>query len=599
MRHLEPLESRQLRAADLIVTAFTIDQGVNPTRPGTTHVLSGSVTVKNTGNSTATGSALVYICIEDEPRSADTNRWTLNNNNWVFNLGAGKTQTFTWSGTVNIHDWDNDDNATYISAWVDSNGGVAESNEDNNRYRQEGEDWHLAHYDDNLKYLPSNDPVVAWNLPYEFSTTGTIGDEMARGADIDTYAVDLPGGKTYELGVLSSAFDANLRVYDANWNLVAQNDNHPEAANPNDPFVRVTVGMTTRYYMVVASAYNANADPRSLQGRYWGPEGTYTVYNWAYTYPTVSLKPADGASNVANEGTAAGFWLERTGRTDRAITVKWDVLGSAANNADIQLGDGSAANYTSYTIPIGVSRVWVPIQAKQDNDFTEGLENVYIELRYKDEYIQGSPNFFNLYIQEDPNLVGPRVTSKAFIWSDAAKQRLYYSFDQQIVGFDASDITVTNLTTGQVVGAGQKRGLTGPSGDTAILFFDAGLANGNYRATFNAGTITNPQGRSNQTASNVDFFVLAGDANHDRTVNFSDLLALASNYGKSGYPIDYTQGDFNYDSTVNFSDLLVLAASYGQSLAAPPPLLAATSAPSSGTRFWSEEPIERDASILA
>ncbi|MFT3784800.1 MAG: autotransporter-associated beta strand repeat-containing protein [Tepidisphaeraceae bacterium] len=57
---------------------------------------------------------------------------------------------------------------------------------------------------------------------------------------------------------------------------------------------------------------------------------------------------------------------------------------------------------------------------------------------------------------------------------------------------------------------------------------------------------------------------LPGDANLDATVNFSDLLLLAANYGTSNKA--WTSGDFDGNSTVNFSDLLALAAFYGQSV---------------------------------
>jgi len=55
---------------------------------------------------------------------------------------------------------------------------------------------------------------------------------------------------------------------------------------------------------------------------------------------------------------------------------------------------------------------------------------------------------------------------------------------------------------------------------------------------------------------------LIGDANFDGTVNFSDLLVLAQNYGKSG---EWVDGDFNGDGTVGFDDLLALAQHYGES----------------------------------
>jgi hypothetical protein len=66
-----------------------------------------------------------------------------------------------------------------------------------------------------------------------------------------------------------------------------------------------------------------------------------------------------------------------------------------------------------------------------------------------------------------------------------------------------------------------------------------------------------------------DFYVLGADANHDRVVNFDDLLVLAKNYNKVGVTFD--EGDFNYDGLVNFDDLLILAKSYNKVLELPPP----------------------------
>lgn len=54
-----------------------------------------------------------------------------------------------------------------------------------------------------------------------------------------------------------------------------------------------------------------------------------------------------------------------------------------------------------------------------------------------------------------------------------------------------------------------------------------------------------------------------GDTNNDDTVDYYDLLALASAYSSSQGDDNYNSNtDFNGDGTVNFSDLLVLADNY-------------------------------------
>lgn len=58
--------------------------------------------------------------------------------------------------------------------------------------------------------------------------------------------------------------------------------------------------------------------------------------------------------------------------------------------------------------------------------------------------------------------------------------------------------------------------------------------------------------------------LLNGDTNFDGKVDFSDLVALAANYGKSGDGVKWSTGDFNLDGKVDFSDLVMLAADYGQ-----------------------------------
>ena len=82
-----------------------------------------------------------------------------------------------------------------------------------------------------------------------------------------------------------------------------------------------------------------------------------------------------------------------------------------------------------------------------------------------------------------------------------------------------------------------------------------------------------------------DFFVLAGDANHDRSVDFNDLVKLAQNYNTTGSKT-YAQGDFTGDGNVDFNDLVILAQRYNTSLPAPGATAATAALTSSFAADW-------------
>ena len=138
-----------------------------------------------------------------------------------------------------------------------------------------------------------------------------------------------------------------------------------------------------------------------------------------------------------------------------------------------------------------------------------------------------------------------------------------------------ADLTVTNLATGQDVAVASAS--FDLSSKTAIFTLAAALADGNYRATLAAGSVADAAGNALAAKLSFDFFVLAGDANHDRTVGFADLVAVAQNYGATG-GATFDKGDFNYDGRVDFADLVTVAQRYGTSLL--PPVLAPLPPPS-------------------
>jgi hypothetical protein len=139
---------------------------------------------------------------------------------------------------------------------------------------------------------------------------------------------------------------------------------------------------------------------------------------------------------------------------------------------------------------------------------------------------------------------------------------------------DLSKVVVTNRTTGQVVPVANVVAAYDAAGRTlSVLVRGTGgslPADGDYRVTIPAGSVVDRAGNATTGAMTVDFFLLAGDANHDRVVNFADLLTLAKNYNRTG-GATLAEGDFNGDGAVNFADLLILAKHYNTALAAPPP----------------------------
>ncbi|HEY7115108.1 MAG TPA: hypothetical protein VH475_00895, partial [Tepidisphaeraceae bacterium] len=132
----------------------------------------------------------------------------------------------------------------------------------------------------------------------------------------------------------------------------------------------------------------------------------------------------------------------------------------------------------------------------------------------------------------------------------------------------AAAIALANLTTGQDVPQGYVAVSYDPATRTAHFTFpgyaNGVLPDGNYHGRLLAAGAADLFGNSLITDAPFDFFILAGDANHDRAVDFNDLVVLAQNYNTPAKT--FAQGDFNYDGTVDFNDLVILAQRYNTTL---------------------------------
>jgi parallel beta-helix repeat protein len=196
------------------------------------------------------------------------------------------------------------------------------------------------------------------------------------------------------------------------------------------------------------------------------------------------------------------------------------------------------------------------------------------------------------------NPVPPKVASADWAYN-ALRQNIQYVFTQDVGGsLGTPDFSLQNLTTGAEVPTANIALTYNPATLKATFTFPGYpsgiLPDGNYRARLLGAGITNSGGvaldgdNDNTAGGNhiFDFFHLSGDANHDRHVDFNDLVVLAQNYNQAQKT--FSQGDFNYDSGTDFNDLVMLAQRYNTSLpaAAAVPELAIAASSASPASVW-------------
>jgi predicted outer membrane repeat protein len=175
---------------------------------------------------------------------------------------------------------------------------------------------------------------------------------------------------------------------------------------------------------------------------------------------------------------------------------------------------------------------------------------------------------------EGPALA-PAVVSARFNYL-TAPQSLQITFNKNVAAsLSASDLVLKNQTTSLTIPAA-KLALgydTNTNIASFILFgYPAGaLPDGIYHASIAAADVSDASQNHLTIDFNFDFFILAGDADHDGKVAFSDLVAVAQHYGAST-GVNYAAGDFNYDGQVTFADLVTVAQNYGKSLPVPAPV---------------------------
>jgi hypothetical protein len=172
-----------------------------------------------------------------------------------------------------------------------------------------------------------------------------------------------------------------------------------------------------------------------------------------------------------------------------------------------------------------------------------------------------------------PDTVPPTLTTAPRFNFDAPKPSLTAAFSEPLAPADARRaLSLTNTATGQSFDPATIAFTFDPATHVATWTFPGlphgALPDGDYAATIAAPLIKDLAGNTLADGDlHLAFFSLAADANHDRVVDFNDLVKLAQNYNTVG-GMTFAQGDFNYDGDVDFDDLVLLAQRYNAPLPA-------------------------------
>jgi len=204
-----------------------------------------------------------------------------------------------------------------------------------------------------------------------------------------------------------------------------------------------------------------------------------------------------------------------------------------------------------------------------------GTYTLLIEGRFNDA--GGATATYTVNVQPVIDGILPVVAGGFFNVDIGPNHQVQFAFSQDVfASIDIGDFSLMNVSTNTPVALS---GVTyDKQNNIATVLVGHTLDQGNYRMTLIANGINDAFGHKlDGNADGVegdnftfDFYFFPGDANQDRNINFTDLVALSQNYGKTGKL--FSQGDFNYDGTVGFADLVALAQRYETTLApAPPP----------------------------
>ena len=159
----------------------------------------------------------------------------------------------------------------------------------------------------------------------------------------------------------------------------------------------------------------------------------------------------------------------------------------------------------------------------------------------------------------------PQVVTGTYPWQTAGN-KIQFTFDQAMdpSTFQIGDLTLINQDGGAVPVI-QSVSYDAPT-KTATFLLAGTPHDDNYQATLGSGSVSSSAGVATTAASSFNFFALAGDANHDRSVDNADFTIMFNHFTQAG---TFADGDFNYDGIVDNADFTMMFNNFTKTLAAP------------------------------
>ena len=188
---------------------------------------------------------------------------------------------------------------------------------------------------------------------------------------------------------------------------------------------------------------------------------------------------------------------------------------------------------------------------------------------------------FNLLLSQfATDLTPPKVLGANLLQQTSAPQIKVLFNESVTASTTIADAILQQVTTsGALVTIANLTGSYDVTNSTATYSAGA-LADGNYRLTVNAGGVKDSAGNTIAAKYSYDFFILAGDANHDRSVDNADFTVLFNHFTQHG---TYADGDFNGDGIVDNADFTILFNNFTKTLPPPPVAPAVTTVPTAAS----------------